>query len=69
MAQSINPTEELDLRLTPTGRVIKLNDEQWEAFMAAFDAPPKARPRLKRLLTEPENASELLGMVTAPLPW
>jgi uncharacterized protein (DUF1778 family) len=53
MAQPINPTEELDLRLTPTGRVIKLNDEQWEAFMAAFDAPPRARPRLKRLLTEP----------------
>jgi Protein of unknown function (DUF1778) len=46
MAQPINPTEELDLRLTPTGRVINLNDEQWGAFTAAFDAPPKARPRL-----------------------
>jgi uncharacterized protein (DUF1778 family) len=34
-------------------RVIKLNDEQWEAFVAALDAPPKPRPRLKRLLTEP----------------
>jgi uncharacterized protein (DUF1778 family) len=34
-------------------RVIKLNDKQWAAFMAALDAPPKPRPRLKRLLTEP----------------
>jgi uncharacterized protein (DUF1778 family) len=34
-------------------RVITLDDEQWEAFMAALDAPPKPRPRLKRLLTEP----------------
>jgi len=34
-------------------RVIKMNDEQWTAFMAALDAPPKPRPRLKRLLTEP----------------
>jgi uncharacterized protein (DUF1778 family) len=34
-------------------RVIKLNDEQWKAFMAALDAPPKPRPRLKRLLSEP----------------
>jgi uncharacterized protein (DUF1778 family) len=34
-------------------RVIKMNDEQWKAFMAALDAPPKPRPRLKRLLSEP----------------
>jgi uncharacterized protein (DUF1778 family) len=34
-------------------RVIKLDDEQWEAFVAALDAPPKSRPRLKRLLNEP----------------
>ena len=34
-------------------RVIKLNDEQWNAFVAALDAPPKPRPRLKRLLNEP----------------
>jgi uncharacterized protein (DUF1778 family) len=35
-------------------RVIKLNDEQWKSFMAAaLDAPPKPRPRLKRLLSEP----------------
>lgn len=34
-------------------RVIKLDDEQWQAFVAALDAPPKPRPRLKRLLNEP----------------
>jgi uncharacterized protein (DUF1778 family) len=34
-------------------RVIKLDDRQWQAFVAALDAPPKARPRLKRLLNEP----------------
>jgi uncharacterized protein (DUF1778 family) len=34
-------------------RVFKLDDEQSEAFMAALDAPPKPRPRLKRLLNEP----------------
>jgi len=34
-------------------RVIKLNDAQWEAFIAALDAPPKSRPRLQRLLAEP----------------
>ena len=34
-------------------RVIKLDEEQWEAFVAALDAPPKPRPRLKRLLNEP----------------
>jgi uncharacterized protein (DUF1778 family) len=34
-------------------RVITLNDEQWKAFVAALDAPPKPRPRLKRLLNEP----------------
>jgi uncharacterized protein (DUF1778 family) len=33
-------------------RVIKLNDAQWEAFIAALDAPPKPRPRLRRLQTE-----------------
>ena len=34
-------------------RVITLNDRQWNAFVAALDAPPKSRPRLKRLLNEP----------------
>ncbi|MHC1729747.1 MAG: DUF1778 domain-containing protein [Syntrophobacteraceae bacterium] len=32
---------------------IKLNDEQWTAFMAALDAPPRHHPRMERLLNEP----------------
>jgi uncharacterized protein (DUF1778 family) len=31
----------------------QLNDEQWEAFVAALDAPPQLHPRLARLLQEP----------------
>ncbi len=34
-------------------RLFLLDDEQWAAFMAALDAPPRPMPRLKRLLTEP----------------
>jgi uncharacterized protein (DUF1778 family) len=34
-------------------QVFRLDAKQWEAFMAALDAPPRARPRLARLLTEP----------------
>ena len=30
-----------------------LNAEQWEAFMAALEAPPRRHPRLERLLNEP----------------
>lgn len=30
-----------------------LNAEQWEAFMAALDAPPTKHPRMERLLNEP----------------
>jgi len=29
-----------------------LNAEQWEAFLAALDAPPRRHARLERLLTE-----------------
>jgi uncharacterized protein (DUF1778 family) len=29
-----------------------LNAEQWRAFLAALDAPPRRLPRLKRLLKE-----------------
>ena len=32
-----------------------LEAEQWEAFQAALDAPPRAAPRLKTLLTEPSR--------------
>jgi uncharacterized protein (DUF1778 family) len=30
-----------------------LDEKQWKAFLDALDAPPKARPRLARLLKEP----------------
>lgn len=30
-----------------------LNDEQWEAFWQALDAPPQPLPRLQKLMTEP----------------
>jgi len=30
-----------------------LNAEQWEAFQAALDAPPRALPRLEGLMKEP----------------
>ena len=31
----------------------QLNREQWEAFVAALEAPPQRHPRLARLLQEP----------------
>lgn len=34
-------------------RLFLLNDEQWDAFMAALDAPSEPMPRLERLLREP----------------
>jgi uncharacterized protein (DUF1778 family) len=30
-----------------------LDDTQWQAFLAALDAPPRRHPRLERLLQEP----------------
>jgi uncharacterized protein (DUF1778 family) len=30
-----------------------LNAEQWKAFLAALDTPPRDPPRLRRLLQEP----------------
>jgi uncharacterized protein (DUF1778 family) len=33
-------------------RHFELNAEQWGAFMAALDAPPRDVPRLRRLLQE-----------------
>lgn len=32
---------------------IALNADQWTAFMAALDAPPRRHPRMERLLNEP----------------
>ena len=34
-------------------RLFLLDDEQWESFMAALDAPPQPMPRLEKLLREP----------------
>lgn len=34
-------------------RVFQLAPEQWEAFIAALDAPPRDMPRLRTLLNEP----------------
>jgi uncharacterized protein (DUF1778 family) len=31
-------------------REFLLNEKQWQAFMAALDAPVKAKPRLRKLL-------------------
>ena len=33
--------------------VIQLDADQWQAFVAALDAPPRRHPRLERLLKEP----------------
>ena len=30
-----------------------LNDDQWQAFQQALDRPVQAKPRLKKLLSEP----------------
>ena len=34
-------------------RHFTLNADQWKAFLAALDAPPRDLPHLKRLLNEP----------------
>ncbi len=34
-------------------QVFRLDAEKWGAFLAALDAPPKRRPRLAKLLSEP----------------
>lgn len=34
-------------------RLLLLDDEQWEAFLAALDASTKPRPRLESLMREP----------------
>jgi len=38
-------------------QVFHATAEQWEAFQAALDAPPKARPRLARLLNESDTSN------------
>jgi uncharacterized protein (DUF1778 family) len=34
-------------------RTFLLNDEQWEAFQAALNAPPRDLPEMRKLLNEP----------------
>jgi uncharacterized protein (DUF1778 family) len=34
-------------------RQLSLTPEQWDEFQAALDSPVKAKPRLKKLLTNP----------------
>lgn len=34
-------------------RIFTLDDQKWEAFVAALDAPPRRPPRLERLFREP----------------
>ena len=34
-------------------QVFALDDEQWQAFQNALDAPTTDKPRLRRILTEP----------------
>ncbi|WP_225977475.1 DUF1778 domain-containing protein [Nostoc sp. CENA543] len=34
-------------------KVFALDDEQWQAFQNALDAPTAEKPRLRRLLNEP----------------
>lgn len=37
----------------PDRRIFRLNADNWAAFSAALDAPPRDMPRLKKLLDEP----------------
>jgi hypothetical protein len=37
----------------PDRQYFRLNNEQWEAFQAALNSPPRAMPRLEKLLREP----------------
>lgn len=37
----------------PDRRHFGLDSEQWNAFLAALDAPPRVTPRLDRLLSQP----------------
>jgi uncharacterized protein (DUF1778 family) len=34
-------------------RTFPLDADQWKAFLAALDSPPRSLPRMKRLLKEP----------------
>jgi uncharacterized protein (DUF1778 family) len=34
-------------------KVFSLDEKEWEAFIAALDAPPQRKPRLEQLFREP----------------
>lgn len=68
MANKSTRSGKLDIRLSPEAKsllqqaaedalkvrsVIQLDAEQWAAFIAALDAPPRRHPRLERLLKVP----------------
>lgn len=42
-------------------RLFLLDDEQWDAFLAALDAPPEPMPRLERLFQEPSALEKALA--------
>ncbi len=47
--------EKAEETLTDQTRFV-LNDEQWTRFTAALDRPPRAKPRLRKLFSEPHVA-------------
>jgi uncharacterized protein (DUF1778 family) len=47
--------EKAELALADQTRYV-LDDQQWKAFMAAIDRPPRSKPRLRRLFSEPHVA-------------
>jgi uncharacterized protein (DUF1778 family) len=48
--QRANRSESLDLGLAR--RVFTLDRKDWDAFVAALDAPARSHPRLERLFRE-----------------
>ena len=44
-----------------------LDDKQWRAFMAALDRPPRGKPRLRRLFTEPHVAKRRFSISNSGL--
>jgi len=39
--------------MSATGNVLRLNDEQWQAFQELLGRPVEPKPRLAALLTKP----------------
>ena len=47
--------EKAEETLTDRTRFV-LNEKQWKQFMVALDRPPREKPRLKKLFSEPHVA-------------